>query len=68
MVEKNYELWDRLYFRDYLIEKPQLAKEYMVLKMNESKKHKNDRVAYTRAKSDFILKITSEAKHFYKNA
>ena len=67
MVKKNYEHWDRLYFRDYLIENPQLAKKYAALKIKLSKKYFNDRIAYTKEKTDFIVTVTNEAKKYYKN-
>ncbi len=67
MVEKDFEHWDRLYFRDYLIENPKRAKEYAELKYCLSKKFVNNRVAYTKEKTDFILKVTEEAKKYYMN-
>ncbi len=68
MVECNFEHCDRLYFRDYLIEKPLLAKEYSDLKISLIKEFGDDRISYTRAKTNFIVKITSEAKKYYNNA
>ncbi len=65
MVEGDSELWDRLYFRDYLIEFPNKAKEYSDLKEELSKKHLNDRIAYTKSKTKFILATTEEAKKYY---
>lgn len=65
MVEKNSELWDRLYFRDYIIENPNIAKDYAELKLRESKKYNKDRISYTKAKSEFISKITVEAKNYF---
>jgi len=62
MVEKSFEHWDRLLFRDYLIEHPEVAKEYGVLKLKFSQVHQNDRVAYTKAKTDFVVRITEIAK------
>ena len=59
MVEADFELWHRLLFRDYLIAHPDAAKAYGELKMNLSKMHRNDRAAYTAAKSAFIAKIHS---------
>ena len=66
MVEGHFEHWDRLLFRDYLIEHPEVAKEYGALKIEFSQVHKNDRVAYTRAKTDFIERVTETAKAYYK--
>ena len=64
MVESHFEHWDRLLFRDYLIEHPDLATEYGNLKMRLSGTHQNDRVAYTQAKSDFIKRMTEKAKAY----
>lgn len=65
MVEADSELWDRLLFRDYLIGHPDAARAYGELKERLSKTHRGDRVAYTRAKSEFIAEITRQAKCFY---
>lgn len=56
---------DELYFRDYLIEYPDTAKEYETLKINLWKKFEHDRDGYTNHKSDFIIKYTKEAKIRY---
>lgn len=66
MVESHFEHWDRLLFRDYLIEHPDVAMEYGNLKMRLADTHQNDRVAYTQAKSDFIRQVTAEAKQSYE--
>ncbi len=62
MVEAHFDHWDRLLFRDYLIEHPTVAREYAELKMRLSGEHHHDRVAYTKAKGEFILRITELAK------
>jgi GrpB-like predicted nucleotidyltransferase (UPF0157 family) len=62
MVEKDFEQWERLLFRDYLIEHPDVAKEYEALKVELARIHPNDRVAYTNAKTGFIIRITELAK------
>lgn len=62
MIEKDFPLWDNLFFRDYLREHPEIARDYADLKFRLFKKYKNDRVAYTNAKSDFIREITTRAK------
>ena len=56
---------DELYFRDYLNEHPQIAKEYETLKLELWKKYEHKRDAYTDAKSDFVRKWTSEARKLY---
>lgn len=53
---------DELYFRDYLIEHPDIAREYEKLKLALWKKFENDRDGYTAAKSEFVQKYTNEAK------
>lgn len=68
MVEPDFEHWDRLLFRDYLIEHPDLARQYSELKENLSKVHRNNRVAYTDAKTHFIKTVTENAKRYYKKA
>ncbi len=65
MVEKDFEHWDRLYFRDYLIENDEIALQYALLKIKLAAEYKNDRVIYTQLKSDFIKTITSLAKEYY---
>lgn len=66
MVEAHFEHWDRLLFRDYLREFPQVAREYSELKSRLSDVHQNNRVAYTQAKSDFIKRVTEKAKQYYR--
>ncbi len=62
MVEAHFtQHWDRLLFRDYLIEHPEVAREYEVLKIRLSKASR-DRVAYTEGKTEFILRVTEQAK------
>ena len=58
---------DELYFRDYLNEFPEVAKEYEQLKMELWRKYEHDRDAYTEAKGEFIRKWTDEALKKYKN-
>jgi len=65
MVEAEFEHWDRLLFRDYLIAHPGVASEYGDLKQKLSEAHHADRIAYTQAKSDFIQRVTDDAKRYY---
>ena len=58
---------DELYFRDYLIDFPDIAKEYEKLKLSLCEKYKHNRNAYTDAKHDFICCCTKKAKSLYKN-
>lgn len=68
MVEAHFEHWDRLLFRDYLIAHPDAAEEYGQLKQALSRRHERDRVAYTRAKTEFIRAVTERAKQLYGHA
>lgn len=54
---------DELYFRDYLNEHTQIAREYERLKLWKMFKH--NRNAYTDAKTEFVKKRTSDAKNAY---
>lgn len=58
---------DELYFRDYLIEYPNVAREYEKLKLTLWKQFEHDRDGYTQAKTEFIQKCTNEAKMKYRN-
>lgn len=62
MVEHDFEHWDRLLFRDYLIAHPEIAREYQELKMRLATVHAKDRQAYTEAKTEFVIRITERAK------
>ena len=59
----NYEL----YFRDYLNEFPNIAKEYEKLKLSLWKEYEHNRDAYTNAKTEFVKKYTEKAKSIYGN-
>lgn len=56
---------DELYFRDYLNEHEQIAKEYEAMKLQLWKQFEHDRDAYTNFKTAFVKKWTSEAKKLY---
>ncbi len=69
MVEGQFvEHWDRLLFRDYLIEHPEVAKEYEELKAQLAATSPRDRVAYTQGKTEFVVRITEQAKRYYGKA
>ena len=55
---------DELYFRDYLIEFPDIAKEYEKLKLSLWKEYEHNRDAYTNAKTEFVRKYTEKRKPF----
>ena len=54
--------WDELYFRDYLIDHPDTAKEYGELKVRSKGQFEHDRDAYTEEKSQFIKENTRKAR------
>ena len=58
---------NELYFRDYLNEFPNIAKEYEKLKLSLWKEYKHNRDAYTNAKTEFVKKYTEKAKSIYGN-
>ncbi|MDM5152764.1 GrpB family protein [Bacillus sp. DX1.1] len=62
---RYYHNWNELYFRDYLIEHEEVAKEYGKLKLGLIEEYEHDRDGYTDAKSNFILKHTEKAKEEY---
>lgn len=53
---------DELYFRDYLNQFPDTAKEYEKLKLGLWKQYEHNRDSYTDAKTDFVKKYTLIAK------
>jgi GrpB-like predicted nucleotidyltransferase (UPF0157 family) len=66
MVEQQFtEYWDRLLFRDYLIDYPEVAREYGALKERLASAFPNDRVAYTRGKTEFVTDVTEQARRHY---
>lgn len=58
---------DELYFRDYLMDHSDIAREYEKLKIGLWKKYEHNRDGYTQAKTAFILKYTQRAKQEYEN-
>jgi GrpB-like predicted nucleotidyltransferase (UPF0157 family) len=65
MVESGPEFdehWERLLFRDYLIAHSDVAQEYARLKLRAAADSRHDRVAYTRAKGEFVRATTARAK------
>jgi len=48
---------DELYFRDYLIAHPDVAKQYEQFKLSLWHEYEHDRDGYTKAKTDFIQNI-----------
>jgi GrpB-like predicted nucleotidyltransferase (UPF0157 family) len=56
---------NELYFRDYLLDHLNVAKDYESLKLKLSKQFEHNRDAYTNAKTTFIKKWTDVAKAEY---
>lgn len=59
---RHYGDWDELYFRDYLILHPDVAREYGKLKLMLKEQYSHDRDGYTEAKGDFIIKYSEYAR------
>ena len=58
---------DEIYFRDRLIARPEIAKEYEKLKLGLWKKYEFDRDGYTNAKTEFVRAQTRAAKTRFEN-
>lgn len=56
-----------LYFRDYLIDHPDIAREYEALKLDLWKRYEHDRDGYTNAKTEFVERYTNIALQEYLN-
>ena len=55
MLEHDSDEWrNHIAFRDFLRENEQAAKEYAELKRELARKFRNDRLAYTEGKSEFV--------------
>jgi len=61
MIEADFPNWEALHFRDYLIAHPDVAQEYLRLKLELATAHAHDREAYTHGKSDFIARVMPDA-------
>lgn len=61
MVEPTTHFYKvQLAFRDYLRTHPETRDAYAALKINLAEKYRNDRMAYTDAKSDFIFGVLEQ--------
>lgn len=60
----SHKIWDRIYFRDYLRVRSDIAKEYANLKETLCEQYKFDRVGYRIAKAEFVERVTEEAKEY----
>lgn len=59
--------WNELYFRDYLIEHSEAAKEYAALKKILKEKYEHNRDAYTDAKEELVLYYSNLAREKYND-
>lgn len=62
---RYYGDWDELYFRDYLIDHPEMVAEYARQKLLLATQYRHNRDAYTDAKTVFIKFATELAKAAY---
>lgn len=53
---------DTLMFRDQLRQRPELASAYARLKFDAAEEHRDDREAYTAAKTAFVRAVVDAAK------
>lgn len=64
LVEIGGSYWrDRLLFRDHLRENTETARAYARLKRDLAHQYRDDREAYTAAKSGFVSEIVRRARH-----
>lgn len=56
---------DELYFRDYLRDHEEVARDYEQLKLQLWKQYEKNRDAYTNAKAEFVKAWTNSAKQIY---
>jgi GrpB-like predicted nucleotidyltransferase (UPF0157 family) len=61
MTEMDGDMWHRLLFRDYLRSHPDEARHYIALKKTLAVAHREDREAYTAAKSDYVDLVMAKA-------
>jgi GrpB-like predicted nucleotidyltransferase (UPF0157 family) len=57
MTELDSEMWERLLFRDYLRTHPEAASRYEALKFELMDRYRDDREAYSDAKSAYVEEI-----------
>ena len=63
LVEADHERFrDTLRFRDQLRQRPELASAYARLKYDAAEEHRDDREAYTAAKTAFVRSVVDGAK------
>jgi GrpB-like predicted nucleotidyltransferase (UPF0157 family) len=62
ITEFNSEIWEQLLFRDYLRIHPEEASRYGAVKLGLTERYRDDREAYTDAKTAYIQEIMSLAR------
>ncbi|WP_062059858.1 GrpB family protein [Aquimarina longa] len=60
--KSHTEIWDRIFFRDYLRQYPEIAKEYETLKINLTTEFSKNKRNFQQGKTEFVTKITAQAK------
>lgn len=65
--KSHKELWDRVFFRDYLKQYPDVAKEYETLKIDLASKFSRNKRSFQQGKTEFVTKITEQAKKEIQN-
>jgi GrpB-like predicted nucleotidyltransferase (UPF0157 family) len=69
LVPLRSPLWnERIAFRDYLRRRPVVAAEYARLKEELAERYRDDREAYTEAKTPFVQRTLAEARREAKGA
>jgi GrpB-like predicted nucleotidyltransferase (UPF0157 family) len=67
LFQIGVENWIRhLLFRDYLRAHPEVSNQYAALKRDLALCYRDDRVAYTNAKSEFIISTVAQARLAYR--
>ncbi|MFX0211229.1 MAG: GrpB family protein [Candidatus Hodarchaeota archaeon] len=62
MAPADHPIWERLLFRDYLREHPDIRKKYEKLKYKLAEEFRHDREAYTDGKEKFVKRIMKKAR------
>ena len=62
MVERHFPHWDSLRFRDRLIARPDIAREYEALKRRLADEHAGDRIATRAARQTSSTVIADAAR------
>lgn len=63
----NSSNWEtHIFFRDYLIDHPELIKEYEKIKEELALKYPEERAKYTAGKNEFITNVLKKARKEYK--